>query len=67
MRPRRVPRRAAVGLPDDIYASAAYRRALVGTLVERALLRVGLVGPAPMQVHFSRSTDRKWPSMCPRA
>jgi carbon-monoxide dehydrogenase medium subunit len=29
---------AAVDPPDDIHASAAYRRALVGTLVERALL-----------------------------
>jgi carbon-monoxide dehydrogenase medium subunit len=28
---------AAVNPPDDIYASSAYRRALVGTLVERAL------------------------------
>jgi carbon-monoxide dehydrogenase medium subunit len=28
---------AAVDPPDDIHASAAYRRALVGTLVERAL------------------------------
>jgi aerobic carbon-monoxide dehydrogenase medium subunit len=29
---------AAVDPPDDIHASAAYRRALVGTMVERALL-----------------------------
>ena len=28
---------AAVDPPDDIHASAAYRRALVGTMVERAL------------------------------
>ncbi len=30
---------AAVDPQDDIHASAAYRRALVGTMVERALLR----------------------------
>jgi CO/xanthine dehydrogenase FAD-binding subunit len=29
--------RAAVDPSDDIHASGAYRRALVGTLVERAL------------------------------
>ncbi|HKA81552.1 MAG TPA: xanthine dehydrogenase family protein subunit M, partial [Xanthobacteraceae bacterium] len=28
---------AAVDPPDDIHASAAYRRALTGTMVERAL------------------------------
>ena len=32
---------AAVSPPDDIHASAAYRRALAGTLTERALLRAG--------------------------
>ena len=32
---------AAVDPPDDIHASAAYRRALAGTLTERALLRAG--------------------------
>ena len=30
---------AAVDPQDDIHASAAYRRALVGTMVERALMR----------------------------
>jgi carbon-monoxide dehydrogenase medium subunit len=30
---------AAVDPPDDIHASAAYRRALIGTMVERALKR----------------------------
>ncbi len=30
---------AAVNPSDDIHASAAYRRALVGTMVERALKR----------------------------
>jgi carbon-monoxide dehydrogenase medium subunit len=30
---------AAVDPPDDIHASAAYRRALAGTLTERALMR----------------------------
>jgi carbon-monoxide dehydrogenase medium subunit len=30
---------AAVDPQDDIHASAAYRRALVGTMVERALKR----------------------------
>jgi carbon-monoxide dehydrogenase medium subunit len=30
---------AVVDPPDDIHASAAYRRALVGTMVERALER----------------------------
>jgi CO/xanthine dehydrogenase FAD-binding subunit len=30
---------AAVSPPDDIHASAAYRRALAGTLTERALAR----------------------------
>jgi CO/xanthine dehydrogenase FAD-binding subunit len=28
---------SAIAPPDDIHASGAYRRALVGTLVERAL------------------------------
>jgi len=32
---------AAVDPPDDIHASAAYRRALAGTLTERALLGAG--------------------------
>ena len=31
---------AAVEPPEDIHASAAYRRALVGTMVERALRSV---------------------------
>ena len=30
---------AEVNPPDDIHATAAYRRSLVGTLVERALRR----------------------------
>jgi carbon-monoxide dehydrogenase medium subunit len=30
---------AAVDPQDDIHASAAYRRALIGTMVERALKR----------------------------
>ncbi len=29
--------RAAVDPPDDIHAGGAYRRALIGTMVERAL------------------------------
>lgn len=32
---------AAVEPPEDLHASAAYRRSLVGTLLERALLRAG--------------------------
>jgi carbon-monoxide dehydrogenase medium subunit len=32
---------AAVEPQDDIHASAAYRRALVGTMVERALKQAG--------------------------
>jgi carbon-monoxide dehydrogenase medium subunit len=32
----------AVHPPDDIHAPASYRRALVGTLLERALTRASL-------------------------
>ncbi len=32
-----VAARAAVDPPDDIHAGGAYRRALIGTMVERAL------------------------------
>lgn len=34
---------AAVNPPEDLHASAAYRRSLVGTLLERALARASKI------------------------
>ena len=39
-----VAARAAVDPPDDIHASSAYRRALIGVLIERGLSRAAGVG-----------------------